>query len=210
MCVTGQCVSFLTAHEEAVHGLCWVPNNSSNVLISGDEKGVLIAHDIRTRSPLWNYTIPFIGSSTDASKVHGICCLHKHVYNNKTLMSAGCTQGYLSLFELENSSFKMSHKSTKSIARDDVRGCAILPYTTLDNSLICTTSFDKSANIYALHGQEIWKNIHSLQSNPLPSTNINNCITYHTDKILHCIVHTTTEDIITTGADGNVLLWSAK
>ena len=210
----GQCISFLTAHDEAVHGLCWIPNNSSNILISGDERGVLIAHDVRTRSPLWNYTIPFIGSSTDALKSHGICCLHKHVYTHKTVIAAGCTQGYLSVFEIENNTFKMTHECTRLLAKEDIRGCSVLPYTTIDTPLICTTSFDQSVNICSLQGKEIIHRIHNLQEN---TSNTNNnkknagtegINKYHTDKILSCMIHTNTEDIITTGADGNVLLWS--
>ena len=229
-CVTGQCISHLTAHQEPVHGLTWLPQtggtgsdmggHGDRVLISGDEGGVLLAHDIRSRAPIWRFSLPAPNTSDEShanKRQHGVCRIASNVYGGKCVLGIGRAQGFISTLQLDHPFSKPPSASsvrTRSLASDDIRALLFLPYTNIDTSLLLTTSFDVSAGIWGLRND---KQYHSLNISKSPNTALADDTnkpkmdpfdSIHTDKMLSCCVNMYNEDILTSGADGKVILWS--
>ena len=123
---TAQCVVVLDGHEDTVHGLSWL---SENMCVSGCEKGLLIAHDLRSPSTAWRL-------NTDRS----ICSLAAM----EGLIIAGCTGGWLASVDATSQSVLSSEK----LHSDDIRGlCTKALSRGEDSCLALSTSFDASAQV---------------------------------------------------------------
>ena len=204
---TNSCISSnnYAAHKDCVHGFIWYDNN---VFITGCDQGQLIAHDLRTSQAIW--------SMDKISDIHndkiGVCCLEYH--NNESegqsriyedMILVGCTGGIISNVSFKERKINYSER----IHGDDIRGVSILPNKhirgnkslPLDNLhtsiYYAASSFDGTSSV--------WRKDFS-------ATNGRYChsmykLSGHTDKVLGITHVPISNDIITSGADGKVLLW---
>lgn len=229
----GQSTS-LTGHHHLVHGLTWLTSNRndnhissndqfSNVLLTGCEGGVLIAHDIRMRTPAW--TLPFPSN-------HGICSLSCACdAAGRPLVVAGCTEGFTSVVDV----YSQREILNQQIHKDDVRAVSVIerPYSTAcsaneahragtdnNNLSFVTTSFDKTAAIWSISSPKLYSSDTVLSKvaclGGYTADGDGGLLIGHTDKVLgvDTIVHRPSHhsnirrtSIITSGADGRVLLW---
>eukprot|EP01035_Chromulina_nebulosa_P016981 gene16981-22478_t len=123
---TGSCFNILPAHEDMVHGLLWVDENT---IISGCDKGVSVCHDIRTGQSIWT-----------SSSTAGVCTYSRY---NDNIAVVGYTGGDLSLIDLSTGRILL----TERVHQDDIRSISTL-YQGSSPPLIISTSFDSSVAIW--------------------------------------------------------------
>ena len=140
----------------------------NNIIISGDEMGVLIAHDIRIGSGhhIWTHTLatggifrlsmlPTTSASIPSSSASNINnTTHAINNNNSTILAAGGTNGHVTLFDI----YKQSVILSSQLHNDDCRALKLIHKyrywnkrrrNNNDNDLLLlTTSFDCSSNIW--------------------------------------------------------------
>jgi len=201
---TAQCVATFADHGSAVHGLTWLPSGSHShapLLLSGDEGGLLVARDTRSDSICWRLQLNpewFDGEET----VAGVCRLSAQLAGDQLAVAVGRMGGFASVLQMTAAASDApptaSAISTARLAGDDVRALSLLP--AYDKSrrelLLLATSFDASGSIWSggrASGATGMRRMAALDG--------------HEDKVLGCCVNTATDEAITTGADGKVLLW---
>ena len=173
-------MSVLGAHDDAVHGLTWV---DPNLVLTGCEDGVLLAHDTRTAGIQWRMKLE-----------HGICCL-RSVLSAPGKVVVGCTKGYLAVLDTSSRRTLLLER----LHNDDVRAVAVAEqsFRGTDGSRMHTallsTSFDTTGRVLRLNAS-------------LDSISTVARLAGHTDKVL-CAKFTPLGQPVTTGADGKVLLW---
>lgn len=219
-----------------MHGLTWLtccrdshfntPSDDkfSNVLVSGCEKGLLIAHDIRMRSPAWSMSLP---------SNRGICSMSCACdAAGRPMVVAGCTEGFVSAVDMTDRREVVSQQ----VHMDDVRAVSVISspcydagsshnsYNSADTDLcFVTTSFDKTAAVWSIPSPNLYSSdtpLSKVASLGSHAASIGGGdvgpLAGHTDKVLgvDTIVHRPfphsnirRTSIITTGADGRVLLW---
>jgi hypothetical protein len=198
--------SVLTAHADPVHGLAWV----HDLLLSGCERGVLIAHDARSPTPAWTLDLaqhPLLR----AASAGGICCLAAAGAGDQVV--AGCMSGFVCVVDGRSRTVEAVHRPHT----DDVRSIATsAPWARRGSGSssgsgvfgLATTSFDGSA--------ALWDVDTSLSSSVFTPRGV---LSGHTDKVLGvCVVPaprhgrasanvSDTVRVATSGADGRVILW---
>jgi hypothetical protein len=202
----------LTAHEDCVHGLAWV---NEHVVFSGSENGRLIAHDIRSKSAIYSVMLPELvreaihlhqPGTTGDDFMRSICCLATFTSEESTLEKAflaiGSISGHLTL--LQNNRLFFDTK----LHHEDIRSVEILSHTKRKGLITTTDELDILTSSYDTTGG-IWKFIPST-SNLGHSENMTRFADGHTDKALTAVVVKKWGDVITTGADGRVILWSSQ
>lgn len=223
---------------------------SSNILLTGDEGGVLMAHDIRTGTAI-AAAAGSGGQSCFLWSQHigaGICTLaaatpewpertgnrSSSVYNVSTLIAAGCTDGAVVTFDASATGCGSGGLLKNTLHGGDVRALTflnVLKSSSNRTKTLLTTSFDCKANIWQVSqrgsartrgiaagcgddegdegGDGAAEKVSDLFINT--SSRGNNALSQpavqHEDKILSCAVDWSTEDVITSGADGRVILW---
>lgn len=187
----------MAAHQDHIHGISWV---NSDVVLSGCDKGSLLAHDTRAASVAW---------STNLSP-NGICHLG-NMCNN--LLLSGHTNGEVNVFDI-----RMRRKLSSHILHSgDVRSVAMWTQNAVPNSTMdvdtghlfgLTTSFDGQGSVWKLNAQQLSSGSNTSPADGYDVTKVARLVG-HTDKILSSVYSHLTHDIITSGADGNVLSWSA-
>ena len=182
----------LASHQDHIHGISWV---SSSLVLSGCDKGLLLAHDTRAASVAWGVTM----------SANGICHLGELCDN---LLFSGHTNGEVSIFDIRTQRKLSSHV----LHSGDVRSVAMWTQTALPHSTMAvdgaahlfalTTSFDGQGSVWKLNAQQ------SVSPDGFDVTKVARLVG-HTDKILSSVYSPLTHDIFTSGADGNVLSWNA-
>jgi WD40 repeat protein len=130
----------------------------------------------------------------------GLCSMHSL---NEDLLFIGCTKGIVTVLNMNERRVLLAEK----LHNDDVKGIYELNSVSKD-PFVVTTSFDGSA--------AVWKVDHStLQRQKRYGSgdkafHMQSSLLGHTDKILGLSVDNNTNDIVTSGADGKVLLWQAN
>lgn len=196
MCVLESCTA-LAAHQDHIHGISWL---TSDVVLSGCDKGLLLAHDTRAASVAWGITI----------SEHGICHLGEICDN---LLFSGHTNGEVNIFDIRTKRRLSSH----ILHSGDVRSVAMWTQKSIPNSTMdvnaashlfgLTTSFDGQGSVWKLNTQQL---LGSSGGGEEGADVVKVArLAGHTDKILSSVYSPLTHDIITSGADGNVLSWSA-
>eukprot|EP00603_Paraphysomonas_imperforata_P005844 CAMPEP_0114414566 /NCGR_PEP_ID=MMETSP0103-20121206/1454_1 /TAXON_ID=37642 ORGANISM="Paraphysomonas imperforata, Strain PA2" /NCGR_SAMPLE_ID=MMETSP0103 /ASSEMBLY_ACC=CAM_ASM_000201 /LENGTH=398 /DNA_ID=CAMNT_0001582711 /DNA_START=1 /DNA_END=1193 /DNA_ORIENTATION=- len=134
----------LAAHQDHIHGISWVNNE---VVLSGCDKGVLLAHDIRAASVAW---------STNLSH-NGICHLGNICDN---LLLTGHTNGEVNIFDMRTRRRLSSH----ILHSGDVRSVAMWTQTAVPGSTVdvdaahlfgLTTSFDGQGSVWSFDKQRL-------------------------------------------------------
>ncbi len=204
---TNNCISSnnFAAHKDCIHGFIWY---DSNVFVTGCDQGQLIAHDIRTSQAIWS-----INKVTDIhnDKI-GICCLE--YYNNENesqnriyedMVLVGCTGGIISNLSFRERKIMYSER----IHGDDIRGINILPNRHIKGSKSLPLDNLHTSIYYAASSfdgtSSIWRKDFSATNNRYYHSMYK--LSGHTDKVLGITHVPISNDIITSGADGKVLLW---
>jgi WD40 repeat protein len=187
------CISALEPHEDAVHALTWLDND---ILLSGCDKGKIVAHDIRSRSAAWTLELPrLVGQSL------GICTMSVTRPGSNSVI-LGCTGGLV----LGISTRDRRLLVTEKLHGDDVRGLCIAPWqdsNVAGNSstfYFLTTSFDCTACVW--RSQVDFNNQNRFQRLSV--------LNAHSDKVLGAAIGPDNYEMITTGADGKAILWKPK
>jgi WD40 repeat protein len=189
------CISALEPHQDAVHGLTWLDND---LLLSGCDKGKIIAHDLRSRCAAWSLELPKL-----INQPIGICTMSLTKPGSNSIL-IGCTNGLVIGISARDRRLLAAEK----LHGDDVRGLCIAPWE--DSNLsdhtssfyFLTTSFDGTACVWRSNGENQSKYPYQRLS----------ILKGHTDKVLGAAIHPSPDnfEMITTGADGKALLWKPK
>ncbi|CAE7522553.1 wds [Symbiodinium microadriaticum] len=192
----GSCME-LAAHHDHIHGISWM---SPQLILSGCESGQLIAHDTRAASVAW---------SIDMSG--GVCALHCLADDGVGIV--GHVEGGVSVLDLRErrvlATYRLHGGDVRSVAMWNESGHQKQKQATFggtDGFFALTTSFDGKGCVWRLPSQLARGNVVG------PPTEFRKVMSLigHTDKIL-CGVHSPlTDDIFTSGADGNVMFWSPR
>ncbi len=207
---TGALHSTLFSHNAAVHGLVWLDGTT---LLTGCEEGHVIAHDIRMSGAAWRYSIPAGGICTMISMPNPQDTANKWI-------ACGHNGGAVSIFNARSGAIMASDR----LHSDDVRALDVLiePKQVVKSfsgtsrkipsmPALVTTSFDGTA--------ALWGVSHSQTGLPMTGATGGNSDRgrfdrlsllsgAHTDKVLGVCVLQHSQNILTSGADGVVALWS--
>lgn len=198
-------------NEGAIHGLSWLDNNC---LVSGCEKGQLILHDLRDpNNPIWSVKMnnliensfstlncdqKFIDSNFTGD--YGIGSLTSN--SSKTTCYVGCLKGLFCSLDLRSQ--KVHYLS--SVHNDDIRSMI-----TLNSSKISTASSAAPSSFTTLATASYDQSCQLLTMNNMTGQLIKSqrLSGGHQDKILSITQTSNHQDsLLTSGADGKVLLWS--
>jgi WD40 repeat protein len=169
-----------------VHAVEWI---TENLLISGCEKGIISVTDARMSSIghgdncLWNLDLTSYGGIYSFSKPNNGVILSGH-HNGNTAVIDIYARNIISVNKLHN---------------EDVRSVLLWSGSSSSQSFALTTSFDTMGNIWKVSTKQ------SLQHQIFTKFKV---LKGHSDKILCSAYSYSTGNIITTGADGNVIFWS--
>eukprot|EP01038_Epipyxis_sp_PR26KG_P006228 gene6228-8583_t len=198
------CINSFSPHPDAIHSLLWF---NENILLSLSEKGNLIGNDIRTLQPIINYNINNNIQNSNYQKSNLLLSNNNNnnnlnTYSMSILQSSsldqqlivGCSNGCLIQCNIMSGDITSLQKTHN----DDIRALSVLDYNS--NNHLLTGSYDNNACF--------WN--HNKLNNEVESISLLDGV--HVDKILSVITIPTTQnnntfDIITTGADGKVVLW---
>lgn len=205
---SGSSHSVLTAHADPVHGLAWLngSGDSEGLILSGCERGSIIAHDSRSRNPAWTLNLNLNSVLAEGGGA-GVCCFSSatatsdssYAESCDSLVVAGCTSGFICVINATRRSIAAVHKPHT----DDVRSVAILDSARIrpgSTSLhIATTSFDGLGALWSYNPHQT-------------SFHLETMLRGHTDKILGvcCGIRNSAVEILTTGADGKAILWTEQ
>lgn len=206
-------------HSCTVTGLTWLDQQT---FLSADESGYVVGNDVRAPSPAWSFGLSgcsvctlallmdplqggpwgpgdwlnYYGQSVHGGGGGGAAT------GRSSLIVAGCAGGAICVFDCRSGKVMASDKCGHS---DDVRGVAVLPPVAIDQSAaagagvglptFATSSFDGTTSIWEIGQRGALTQICVLSG-------------VHSDKVLGCAFVPKTQSIVTTGADGAVVVWS--
>lgn len=191
--ILGSCVE-LAAHQDHIHGVSWL---SPQLILSGCERGLLMAHDTRAASVAW---------SVDMNG-KGVCSLY--ALPEDGIGQVGHTDGGVSLLDLRErrvlSSYTLHNGDVRSVAMwNESNLQQQTPFNGSGGLYSLTTSFDNKGCVWRLHGNAARGKVSHIATE---FRKVQSLIG-HTDKILCGVFSPVTNDIFTSGADGNVMCWS--
>lgn len=186
---SGSLITALAQHSSCIQSLIWLDEHT---VLSGCEKGQLACSDVRSRRTAWTFDL----FNDNNQKSSNICTLTKC---SSDYVVAGCTEGYASII----SSRDRSVVTTERLHSDDIRGVSAIAANSApprgaksaNIAYVTTSSFDGSVGV--------WKIDCHAPSSFVPLSILRG----HTDKVLSTVFNQSNGDIITSGADGSVLLW---
>lgn len=179
-----------TPHDDDIHVVEWI---ADTVVLSGCEKGILMAHDLRTSLPIWNIDL------TNQEETSGICSFYCNPGTDLSII--GHSNGSVSLFDIRIRRILQ----TQLIHKNDVRSVHMwteINQYSRNDIFSLTTSFDGTGKVWQLRPSPGQQNPFELY----PIANLNG----HKNKILCCTHSKKTNDIFTSSADGTVLCWNPK
>jgi hypothetical protein len=215
-------------HNDTVHGITWI---NETTLITGCESGTLLVHDIRSSSTIGSFFLPDAIQKSSASALRSICCLSSlsTLANAETVTSwgeaiigIGCVNGYACLLYHNQLIFDSKLHS------EDIRSLDLLSYS-LQKQLtgfssfhevdLLTSSYDMTSSLWKITSNEERTQTGGNQVESKYKMQDGHC-----DKNLTAImlkqqreneeeeeeeeaVTAVCNDVITTGADGKVMLW---
>jgi WD40 repeat protein len=175
---TESCQRVFSEHSATVQGLVW---QDESVFVSGCEDGRLIAHDIRSATPVWSADLNAMVGSTRT-----ISCLS--LLGEEGLLGVGSAQGCLSVLR-EGRLLK-----DLSLHTADLR--CLLPLHYHHTSLLLTASYDSTAALWSLPGLGLGE--------------VSRLSGGHSDKLLSAAAFSRLPAVLTSGADGRVVLWTSS
>jgi len=228
---TGGLITSFSPHRSCVQGLVWLDGQT---FLSADEGGYVVGNDARSPTPAWSFALPEISVCTlsllrsplesndiTVANIYGAGAT-KGSARGGLLVVAGGVGGAVCAFDCRSGKVLGAAR----LHNDDVRGVVpMLPLTPSSSSsqlepplpAFATTSFDGSAAVWQLQqpqsGPGPALRATGGQASGAPGTNkgfsqISLLSGAHTDKVLGCAFAPLTQQLVTTGADGMVVLWS--
>lgn len=217
---TESCQRILTEHRSTIHGLVWL---NDQVLVTGCEDGVLTAHDVRDRHAIWSYSLSELLLQTPGGRdpvARSICAL-EHVPLLTTpfakpapgafvppaiggVLAIGCLNGSLSFLQTDVVPARLLVDQPAAHSAD-VRTVLALPdYHSGQrlNPLVFSASYDSTASLWACT---------PAQRRVDPALELRCQATLragHSDKVLCAAALQSSASIVTSGADGRVVLWN--
>lgn len=205
--LSGRFVRALSEHPDAIHGLAWV---NENLFVTGCDAGVVVGHDLRSSRPAWSYSLSdALPPGAGAQK--GICCLSllgagsssSSSSSSSVPMVAGGLGGFVTIFNAATGQI-FSHEKLHT---DDVRSVCVSPATARtrgDLSVdLLTGSYDCTAALWRV----TLDSNHRIRYEGSPRV-----LSGHADKVLSAVPFfaggRSAPDVLTTGADGKVILWT--
>lgn len=194
------CTRILTAHHAAVHGLCWL---NDVLFVTGDEQGVIVAHDTRSSQQAWSLNIHEVLGLSDAHDMHtrSISCLQRMNGVDAAAgsgavneLAVGCMGGQLTLIHDQRLLLDIQ------LHTEDVRTILEAPW--VGRNALLSASYDGTAAMWEIAPP--FKRAHELQCRPLARMQAG-----HVDKVLDAVVVDNGYRFVTSGADGRVVLWTA-
>jgi hypothetical protein len=215
------CQRILTEHKSTIHGLVWL---NDNVLVTGCEDGILIGHDIRDRSSMWSLSLSELlqqsSGSFDAVS-RSVCALEYIPLLSAAVSRESTPEGFISspsnsvlaIGGLNGSvTFVQADASRAKVLMDmptahkaDVRTLLALPEYHVSHRqapLVFSASYDSTANLWSCA---------TAQRRNDPFLHCTNRATFrsgHSDKVLSAAALQLTPSILTSGADGRIVLWN--
>jgi len=199
---TGSCLASLSAmHTGTVQALLWL---DATTFTTADERGGLVGWDSRIDTHTWSVVAP------EEFSFCSLALLSPWSSSSPPFspIVAGCSRG--TVIVLDPRKLKpFNSLAAAQLHQDDVRGVAALPpsfsFSSLGRGqqqgqqgapLFASASFDGSAAVWALQGQTFVRKA-LLQG-------------AHSDKVLSvaAVAGGASGQLVTTGADGRVVLWS--
>lgn len=217
---TESCQRILTEHKSTIHGLVWL---NDQVLVTGCEDGVLTAHDVRDRHAIWSYSLSELLQQTPGGRdpvARSVCAL-EHVPLLTTpfakpppgafvppaiggVLAVGCLNGSLSFLQTDVVPARVLVDQPAAHSAD-VRTVLALPdYHGGQrlHPLVFSASYDSTASLWACT---------PAQRRVDPVLQLSSQATLragHTDKVLCAAALHSNASIVTSGADGRVVLWN--
>jgi WD40 repeat protein len=211
---TGSQVCGLAAHPEAVHGLAWL---SSQLLLSGCDSGKLFLHDLRQAGTVAStlhipahsgHDVANKSATGSAGDKVGVCCIERICgVGAESIVAVGGTNGMLSIVDLRDNRFLYHHaqhaEDIRAIAATTIRS---LPkaQAALSNTRLVTASYDSSGFVLGPTSSAS----SGAQQSQLQLTRLAQFA--HASKILSVSPVVGGNSIVSSGADGRVLLWSSN
>jgi WD40 repeat protein len=208
---TGSSYAVLSAHTDSIHGLAWLGDeDTAGLILTGDEKGLIIAHDLRSSRPAWMLNLSDNPGLSNRGG-NSVCCMESvssmlggsqgqgQGHGNDVVV--GCTGGYVSIIDPIQRTINHIHKAHN----DDVRNISVYDSKKFNHNLnsnyffnLVATSFDNICSIWEIDRNNMSYNM-----------KLNYMLKGHTDKVLGVSTRLDNGvlDVITTGADGKVILW---
>lgn len=217
---TESCQRILTEHKSTIHGLVWL---NDQVLVTGCEDGVLTAHDVRDRHAIWSYSLSELLQQTPGGRdpvTRSICAL-EHVPLLTTpfakpapgafvppamggVLAVGCLSGSLSFLQTDVVPARVLVDQPAAHSAD-VRTVLALPdYHSgqRQQPLVFSASYDSTASLWACTpAQRRLDPVLQLRSQATLRAG-------HSDKVLCAAALQSSASIVTSGADGRVVLWN--
>lgn len=165
--------------------MTWV-QGEANTILTGCEQGRILAHDIRSPSPIW---------SIATTKNIGVCSLASLGASGNIVV--GCMGGTVSLLDPRTGRLFYSNQ----LHGDDIRSMASI--TDSSKNCFATSSYDGTAALWQL-------GFNSAESSSTVVEKIGDLSGGHTDKLLSISMSLDINEkivVVTSGADGNVVLW---
>jgi hypothetical protein len=190
---------------DTVHGLAWLhqQGESDGLVLTGCERGTVIAHDLRARSPAWTLDLA-LNPELVKGGGFGVCCFSSvsasrnasDSSSRDSLVVAGCTGGYVCIINATKRTISAVHRPHT----DDVRSVSVFHDGPGDDSFgLVTTSFDCLGALW------------NVGVNPFTFL-LESMMHGHSDKILGVStrIRQSILEVVTTGADGKAILWTQK
>lgn len=214
------CQRILSEHKTTIHSLVWL---NDHVLVTGCEAGVMTAHDVRDQHPIWSYSLAELLQQTPEYRdtvARSICALEyipqltspsskvapsAFIPPSMTnVLAVGCLDGSVSFVQADSNPAKVLFDLPRAHTAD-VRTILALPdyeQGHRQHPLLFSASYDSTANIWGCV---------TPQRRIDPALQLTNRATLragHTDKVLCAATLNSNASIITSGADGRVVLWN--
>mmetsp|Transcript_5493 Transcript_5493/g.8369 ORF Transcript_5493/g.8369 Transcript_5493/m.8369 type:complete len:879 (-) Transcript_5493:165-2801(-) len=183
---TGSCTK-MAAHQAHIHGISWL---EPNIVLTGCDKGLLLAQDTRVGSVAWSIDL---GSN--------ICSCYSLRDIGMTIV--GHANGSVSLVDTRERQLISSY----SLHGTDVRSVGLWNETPFGGLCAVTTSFDGTGGVWRLQSSTARNSRGDDSSHMFVKIA---SLVGHTDKILCSAICSSTGDIFTSGADGNVMCWNPE
>lgn len=206
-CSSGVCIAELPAHRDTVHGLAWI---DASTVITGCDKGFLYVHDLRRPTgapPAWQHHLHRRGGEEAAA----ICCLADLPCAGSPL-AVGCAKGWLTVVDWRGGmGAQQCVLNDQQLHSDDIRSLSVMSGSgvrTSHGDVACevlSSSYDGSGAVWGLR--------RGLED---PCRAVLRLRGGHADKML-CATFAGCAggkgrqglSILTSGADGQLLLWQS-
>jgi WD40 repeat protein len=184
----GSLLQHLSPHQSHVHALEWL---NDNMIITGCDAGLVQVHDMRTSTLAWNLDLAEFDGVCTFGQIHDGLMLIGHVNGNVSLLDVYARR-LLATNKLHNGDVRSVCLWKRNHHREREKISSLHALTTSFDTTAATWSIDASMNNL---NRSIFVKTSTLQG--------------HRDKILCGAYSAKAGGVVTSGADGDLLLWKS-